>query len=60
MKGAAIRKTVTLPPSFWQAVDRYRVQQCLSTETEAIRQLMLIALRSVGEIELSPADVTRR
>ena len=40
-----VRKTVTLPESVWRDVKAYRRQERVATDTEAVRRLMLFALR---------------
>jgi hypothetical protein len=39
------RKTVTLPDSMWREIERYRIQERISTEAGAIRYLIQHALR---------------
>lgn len=46
-----IRKSVTMPESMWAAAERFRLRERLGSETEAVRQLILTALRSEGLID---------
>ena len=42
------RKSVTLPASIWEAIDRFRFGEHIGTEAEALRRLLLAGLRAEG------------
>jgi hypothetical protein len=53
---ALIRKTTTLPESLWDSIERFRVRVRAVTLTEAVRRLIVIALRAEGIIDDDPRD----
>ena len=42
-----LRKTVTLPRGMWSAIADFRFTERIGTETEAVRRLLLAALRAL-------------
>jgi hypothetical protein len=46
---AAVRKTVSLPASFWKRVEDYRFGNRIRSETEAVRRLIELGLASAGD-----------
>lgn len=43
-----VRKTVTLPASMWRDISDFRFSERIGTETEAVRRLVLTALRAIS------------
>jgi hypothetical protein len=43
------RKSVTLPDDMWEEIAAYRFSERIGTEAEAVRRLLVIALRRVSD-----------
>jgi hypothetical protein len=55
MREPMTRKTLSLPDSLWAAIDRYRANNLIGSEVEAVRRLLLDALRAGGFEPEGPA-----
>lgn len=44
-----VRKSVSLPKSMWDEIAEYRFTQRITTEAEAVRRLLQLALRGAGK-----------
>ncbi|CAK7192294.1 hypothetical protein COMNV_00485 [Commensalibacter sp. Nvir] len=45
-----IRKTISLPSEMWQAIEDFQFENRIKKETEAVRKLIDIALKSTKKI----------
>lgn len=45
-KEKPIRKTISLPPSMWKAIEDYQFENRIKRETEAVRQIIKQGLES--------------
>jgi hypothetical protein len=48
MREPMTRKTLSLPDSLWTAIEAYRATALIGSEVEAVRRLLLVALKNEG------------
>ena len=50
------RKTLALPDSLWTAIEAYRATALIGSEVEAVRRLLLVALKTEGFTPVPAGD----
>ena len=55
-----LRKNVTLPVTMWQEIADYRFTERIGSEAEAVRRLLVAALRTLGQTPVEGMGGRRR